>query len=102
MVLAAPELVVTEPVEMLDEIEIAPELKKRVFADRMVRGEKRAELQTRHWEPSLRAGFSALIPIMPARSTAARRLLSAGKSERFGAATDQRRRFARVNRPRSR
>jgi hypothetical protein len=44
MMLAAPELVVPEPVEMLDEIEIAAELQHRVLADRMVRGEKGAEV----------------------------------------------------------
>src|SRR6516225_5642664 len=48
MVLAAPEFVIAEPVEVLDEIEIAAELQQRMLADRMVRGEKGAELQTRH------------------------------------------------------
>jgi hypothetical protein len=43
MVLAAPELVVAEFVEMLDEVEIAAELQHRVLADRMVRGEKGAK-----------------------------------------------------------
>ena len=40
MVLAAPELVVTKPVEVLDEIEIAAELQQRVLADRMMRSEE--------------------------------------------------------------
>ena len=48
MVLAAPEFVVAEPVEMLDEVEIAAELQHRVLADRMMRGEEGAEIQTRH------------------------------------------------------
>ncbi len=48
MVLAAPELVVAELVQELDQVEIAAELKHRVLADRMVRGEKGAETQTRH------------------------------------------------------
>src|ERR1700737_1031357 len=48
MVLAAPELVIAEPVELLDEVEIAAELQHRMLAHRMVRGEKGAEIQTRH------------------------------------------------------
>src|SRR5205807_10596511 len=48
MVLAAPELVVTELVQELDKVEIAAELKHRVLADRMMWGEKGAEIQTRH------------------------------------------------------
>ena len=48
MVLAAPELVVAELVEMLDELEVAAELQHRVFADRMMRGEKGAEFQACH------------------------------------------------------
>ena len=48
MVLAAPEFVVAELVELLDEVEIAAELQHRVLADRMMRSEKGAEIQTRH------------------------------------------------------
>jgi hypothetical protein len=48
MMLAAPELVVPQRVEMLDELEIAAELQHRVLADRVVRGEEGAELETRH------------------------------------------------------
>src|SRR5260370_40577208 len=48
MVLAAPEFVIAETVELLDEVEIAAELQHRMLADRMVRGEKSAELQMRH------------------------------------------------------
>jgi hypothetical protein len=52
MVLAAPEFVIAEMVELLDELEIATELQHRVLADRMVRGEEGAEFQTRHyWSP---------------------------------------------------
>jgi len=36
MVLAAPELVVAQLVEMLDEFEVAAELQGRVFTDRMM------------------------------------------------------------------
>jgi len=48
MVFAAPELVIAEPVELLDEVEIAAELQQRMLADRMMRGEEGAEFQTRH------------------------------------------------------
>ena len=48
MVLAAPELVIAEPVELLDQVEIAAELQHRMLADRMMRGEEGAEIQTRH------------------------------------------------------
>ena len=48
MVLAAPEFVVAEVVEMLHQVEVAAELQHRVLADRMVRGEEGAEIQARH------------------------------------------------------
>ena len=48
MVLAAPEFVVAELVQVLDKIEIAAELQHRVLADRMMRGEEGAKAQTRH------------------------------------------------------
>jgi hypothetical protein len=48
MVLAAPELVIAEPVEMLDEVEVAAELQQRMLADRMVRREKSTKIQARH------------------------------------------------------
>src|SRR5215471_10938526 len=48
MMLAAPELVIAETVELLDEVEIAAELQKRVLANGMMRGEKGAKFQTRH------------------------------------------------------
>ena len=48
MVLAAPELVVAEPVELFHEVEIAAELQHRVLADRMVRSKEGTEIQTRH------------------------------------------------------
>ena len=38
--LAAPEFVIAELVEMLDQVEVAAELQQRVFADRMVRRAK--------------------------------------------------------------
>jgi hypothetical protein len=46
--LAAPELVIAEIVELLDEIEIPAELQHRMLADRVMRGEKGSELQARH------------------------------------------------------
>ncbi len=48
MMLAAPELVITERVDLLDEIEVAAELQQRMLADRVVRGEKGAEFQACH------------------------------------------------------
>src|SRR6202043_1610026 len=48
MVLAAPELVIAERVELLDQIEIAAELQHRMLADRMMRGEEGSEFQARH------------------------------------------------------
>ena len=43
VVLAAPEFVVAQFVQQLDQIEIAAELQHRVLADRVMRGEKGAE-----------------------------------------------------------
>ena len=43
VMLAAPEFVVAELVQLLDEIEIAAELQHRMLADRMMRGEEGAE-----------------------------------------------------------
>jgi hypothetical protein len=48
MMLAAPELVVTKRIELLDEIEVAAELQHRMLADGMMRGEEGSELQARH------------------------------------------------------
>ena len=48
MVFAAPEFVIAELVEPFDQVEIAAELQQRVFADRVMRGKKGAEIQTRH------------------------------------------------------
>src|SRR5262245_37961879 len=48
MVLAAPELVVAELVQVLHQVEVAAELQHRVLADRMVRSEERAEAETCH------------------------------------------------------
>ena len=46
--LAAPEFVVAEPVELLDQIEVAAELQHRVLADRVMRREKGAKAKTGH------------------------------------------------------
>jgi hypothetical protein len=48
MVLAAPELVVAERVELFDEVEVAAELQHRMFADRMMRGEEGSEFEACH------------------------------------------------------
>jgi hypothetical protein len=42
---ATPELVITERIELFDQIEIAAELQHRVLADRMVRGEEGTEFK---------------------------------------------------------
>jgi hypothetical protein len=52
MVLAAPELVVAELVQMLDELEVAAELQGGIFANRMMRREERAEAHASHVECS--------------------------------------------------
>src|SRR6185312_6907616 len=49
MVLAAPEFVEAERVDLFDEIEIATELQQRILADRMMRSEEGSELEARHW-----------------------------------------------------
>jgi hypothetical protein len=43
VVLAAPELVVSELVELRHQVEIAPELQHRMLTDGVVRGQERAE-----------------------------------------------------------
>ncbi len=48
VMLAAPELVVAELVEMLHELDVAPELQHRVFADGMMGCEECAETEPRH------------------------------------------------------
>src|SRR4029077_8047760 len=48
VVLAAPEFIIAEFVQQLDEIEIATELQHRMFADGMVRGEEGAEAKAWH------------------------------------------------------
>ena len=46
--LAAPELVIAEIVELLHEIEVAAELQQRVLAEGVMWGEEGSEFQTRH------------------------------------------------------
>src|SRR5258707_12453840 len=46
--LAAPEFIEAERVDLLDEIEIAAELQHRMLADRMMRGEEGSKLQACH------------------------------------------------------
>src|SRR5262249_17344352 len=52
VVLAAPELVVAEVVQVLHEVHVPAELQHRVLADRVVGGEERAEAQTWHGQAS--------------------------------------------------
>jgi hypothetical protein len=49
--LAAPELVIAELVKLLHKIEVAAELQHRMLAERMMRGEKGSEFETRHDVP---------------------------------------------------
>jgi hypothetical protein len=46
MVFAAPELVESEPIEVLGEVEVTLELQRRVFAGGVVRGEEGSEAET--------------------------------------------------------
>jgi hypothetical protein len=48
MVLATPEFLVPQLVQVLDEVEIAAELQHRVFPDRVMGSEERAKVQTGH------------------------------------------------------
>jgi hypothetical protein len=48
MMFATPELFEAEPVEVRGEVEISLELQGGVFAERVVRGEERAELEAGH------------------------------------------------------
>jgi hypothetical protein len=48
MMLAAPELVVAQPVEMGDEIQIALELQRGILPDGMVRRQESAEFDAVH------------------------------------------------------
>jgi hypothetical protein len=57
MVLPAPELVVPQAVEQLDELDIAPYLESRMLADRVVGCEENAKLQTGHCEASETASY---------------------------------------------
>ena len=68
MMLTAPELIEAELVEMLGQPQIALKLQGRVFANRMMRGQERAETDTGHLE-LLRQG--AVMP--PCPRTAGRR-----------------------------
>jgi hypothetical protein len=46
--LAAPEFIEAERVDLLDEVEVAAELQHRMLADRMMRGEEGSKLQACH------------------------------------------------------
>src|SRR5205085_9912212 len=63
MVLAAPEFLVPELVQMLDEVEIAAELEHRMFPDGVMGGEERAKVQTGHEQVSWLVMISA--PTLP-------------------------------------
>ncbi|GLR95646.1 hypothetical protein GCM10007858_32820 [Bradyrhizobium liaoningense] len=46
--LATPELVIAQRIQLLDEVEISPELEHRMLPDRVMRGKEGSELQARH------------------------------------------------------
>jgi hypothetical protein len=46
--LAAPEFIVAERIELLDQIEVATELEGRMLTDRVMRGQESSEFQARH------------------------------------------------------
>jgi hypothetical protein len=48
MMLAAPEFVIAELVELLDEIEVTAKLQHRMLADRVMRGQEGSEFEARH------------------------------------------------------
>jgi hypothetical protein len=48
MMLAAPEFVIAELVQLLDEIEVTAELQRGMLADRMMRGQKGSEFNACH------------------------------------------------------
>src|SRR5258705_12462278 len=48
MMLAAPEFIVAECIELLDQIEVAAKLQHRMLANGVMRGEKGSEFQARH------------------------------------------------------
>src|SRR6266576_7172668 len=52
MVLAAPEFVIAERIELLDEVEVAAELQHRMLTDRMMWGEEGSEFEASHLFPS--------------------------------------------------
>jgi hypothetical protein len=48
MMLTAPEFVIAERIELLDQVEVAAELQHGVLADRMMRGKESSEFQAGH------------------------------------------------------
>ena len=58
VVLAAPELVEAEPVEVRRQFDVALELERRVLAQRVVRGDEGAELETSHADTLGKRTFS--------------------------------------------
>src|SRR5262245_62157349 len=51
MVLADPRFLVAQPVEMLDQLEVAVQAERRIFVDRVERRQKDAVAQShRHWK----------------------------------------------------
>src|SRR6202044_3511448 len=87
MMLATPELVIAERVELLDQIEVAAELQHRVLADRMMRGEEGAELEACH-RCSLRACCSWLLDAKLWRGSGQGNRRWMGTPMRYGASAE--------------
>src|SRR6267154_5964653 len=72
MVLAAPEFVEAERVDLLDEIEVAAELQHRMLADRVMRGQEGSEFEAGH-RVSLRTSCSCVLFLGGSAQTTGRR-----------------------------
>jgi len=48
VMLAAPEFIEAERVDLLDEVEVASKLQHRMLADRVMRGQEGSEFEARH------------------------------------------------------
>ena len=65
MVLTAQELVVAEPVELLEQVEIATELLHRVLTDRVAGRKERAETQAEIGHGAILVAAPAAVPFGP-------------------------------------
>src|ERR1700738_1467400 len=72
MMLTAPELVIAQRIELLDQIEVAAELQHRMLADRVMRGEEGSEFEAGH-RVSLRTSCSWVLFLGGSAQTTGRR-----------------------------